>query len=84
LLGNKNDMKEETKIKEEDIQKYCQEHNNMPYYSVSAMNNDNVEEAFTKVADLAFVRHTESDLVTLPDIKPILIQKEPEQKKGCC
>ncbi len=77
-------MKESVKIKDEDIQKYCQAHNNMPYYSVSAMNNDNVEEAFTKVADLAFSRHAESDLVPLPEIKPIVVQKEPEQKKKCC
>jgi len=84
LLGNKNDMKEEIKIKDEEIQQYCKEHNDMPYFCVSAKNNDNVEDSFNKVADLAYTRHIQNDEMPLPDIKPIQVQKIPEQKKGCC
>ena len=84
LLGNKNDMKEEIKIKDEEIEKYCKEHNNMPYFSVSAKSNENVEEGFTKVADLSFNRYTQNDEMPLPDIKPIQVQNLTEKKKGCC
>ena len=84
LLGNKNDMKEEIKIKDEEIEQYCKEHNNMPYFSVSAKLNENVEEGFTKVADLSFNRYTQNEEMPLPDIKPIQVQNLTEKKKGCC
>ena len=82
LLGNKSDITESIKVKDEDIKKYCNSHNNMSYFSVSAKNNENVEEAFKKVADLAFKRNTENEEVQLPDIKPLQVQKMP-QGGGC-
>ena len=84
LFGNKNDITEDIKVKDEEIQKYCKEHNDMPYFSVSAKNNDNVEEGFTKVGDLAFERYTKNDQMPLPEMKPIIVQKMPEKKKFCC
>ena len=83
LLGNKNDRTDEIKVNQEDIDKYCEKHNNIPYYSVSALSNSNVEEAFNNVAELALERNTKNDDVLLPEIRPIQIEKEPE-KKGCC
>ena len=85
LLGNKNDMKEDCQVNAEDIQNYCNDHNNMPYFSVSAKDNDNVEQAFKKVADLAYERHKKSsgDII-IPEIKPLVIEKVEEPKKGCC
>ena len=83
LLGNKNDMKEEIKIRQEDIDKYCGKHNNMPYFSVSAQFNNNVEEAFNKVAEMAFARNTQNEDIILPEVKPIQIEKEPEGRKCC-
>ena len=59
LLGNKNDIKESIMVKDEDIQKYCNSHNNMPYFSVSAKENEMLEESFKKVAELAFKRYIE-------------------------
>ena len=55
----------------------------MEYFSVYAKVNENVEEAFNKVADLAFIRNTQNDDIQLPEIKPIQVQKEPEKKNGC-
>ena len=83
LLGNKNDMKEEIKVTQEQIDKYCGKHNNMPYFSVSAQFNSNVEEAFSKVADMALERNTQNDDVIIPEVKPLQINKEPEGKKCC-
>ena len=83
LLGNKSDIKEEIKVKNEDIEKFCKEHNDMPYFSVSAKSGENVEESFLKVADLAFERNTQNDDMPLPEIKPIHVQRV-EPKKGCC
>ena len=83
LLGNKNDLKDIIQVKDEDIQQYCSSHNNMPYFSVSAQTSENVDEAFIKVADLAFERNTQNDEMPLPEIKPIQVVKEPEKKKCC-
>jgi Ras-related protein Rab-7A len=83
LLGNKNDLKELIKVKQEDIDKYCQKHKNMPYFSVSAQLNINIEEAFDKVAEMALARNTKNEDFILPDVKPILIQKPKEDKKCC-
>ena len=83
LIGNKMDLKDIIQVKDEDIQNYCNSHYNMPYFSCSAQTADNVEEAFLKVADLAFERNTKNDEMPLPEIKPIQIIKEPE-KKPCC
>ncbi len=83
LIGNKNDLKEQIQVKEEDIQKYCNEHNEMPYFSCSAQSSENVEEAFTKVAEVAFERNSKSEEVNLPEIKPVQVVKEPEKKKCC-
>ncbi len=55
----------------------------MPYFSCSAQTSENVEEAFMKVADLAFERNTKNDEMPLPDIKPIQVVKE-EPKRKCC
>ena len=83
LLGNKSDRKDEIKVKQEDIDNYCQKHNNMPYFSVSALNNSNIEEAFNKIADMALIRNTKNEDIILPEIKPIQIEKPPEKKKCC-
>ena len=55
----------------------------MTYFSVSAKNNEMVEESFKKVADLAFKRNTENEDIQLPDIKPLQVQKMPEKKPKC-
>ena len=55
----------------------------MPYYLCSAQTSEKVEDAFLKVADLAFERNTQNDEMPLPEIKPIQIDKE-KKKKKCC
>ena len=82
LIGNKIDLKE-IEVKEEDIQNYCNSHNNMPYYLCSAQTSEKVEDAFLKVADLAFERNTQNDEMPLPEIKPIQIVNETKKKKCC-
>ena len=84
LIGNKNDLKEQIQVKDEDIQKYCNDHNNIPYFSCSAQSSENVEEAFTKVAEVAFERNSRNEEVSLPEIKSVQVVKEPEKKKLCC
>ena len=82
LLGNKNDLEDSKQVEEEVIQKYCSAHNNMPYFSVSAKTSENVEEAFNKVADLAFERNNNNETIPLPEVKPVQVNKE--QPKPCC
>ena len=74
-------MKDEIKINEEEIEKYCNEHNNMIYYSVSAKNDENVEEAFNKVAELAYNRNNNKNKEEeLPKIKTVKIPKNLRRK----
>ena len=82
LIGNKSDLNDIIQVKNEDIEKYCSSHNNMIYFSCSAKNSENVEEAFAKVADLALEisNNTENDL---PAIKPVQIIEETKKKKCC-
>lgn len=82
LIGNKNDMKEEIKVSDSDIENYCKEHNNMAYFSTSAKDNINLEEAFSQVADLAFTRNSKNEEVYVPENKPLQINRE-EKKSGC-
>ena len=83
LFGNKSDLPD-IKVKNEDIQAYCQEHNNMPYFSTSAKDGINLEEGFNKVADMAYNRNTKSEESFIPDTKFLKITQEEPKKKGCC
>ena len=83
LFGNKSDMEGDIKITDDEIRTYCLEHNDMPYFKVSAKNGTGVEEGFDKVCDLAFSRVEQKEHVILPDIKPIKVQQLPEKKSGC-
>ena len=83
LLGNKNDLKDKIKTKQEDIDDYCQKHNNMPYFSVSAQSNTNIDEAFYKVAELALERSKNED-ISLPEMKHIAVEKPKETGRRCC
>ena len=61
LIGNKCDLKDDIKVTNEEIEAYCKEHNNMPYFAASAKEDINLEEAFNKVADMAFIRNTKNE-----------------------
>lgn len=53
LFGNKNDLNNVILVSQEEIDTYCKEHNNMPYFSISAKNGTNLDKAFDKVAEMA-------------------------------
>ena len=67
-----------------EIDNYCKEHNNMPYFATSAKEDINLEEAFNKVADMAYIRNTKSDESFVPDAKFLKVTKEEPKKKKCC
>ena len=84
LIGNKTDLKNDINVKNEDIEKYCKDHNNMPYFNASAQDNTNVEDAFNKVADLAYEKNAKEEDEFLPPSN-INVQVQPKkQKKFCC
>ena len=83
LFGNKCDMVNEIKVSDEDIRMYCLQHNDMPFFKVSAKNGNEVEQGFDKVCDLGFNRVEQKENIVLPDIKPIVIQPLPEKKGKC-
>ena len=85
LLGNKSDLTDMIKVEKTDIDSYCAQHNNMPYFDTSAKDNVNLEEAFEKVADLAYARHTKNEESFVPDAKALKLSSgEVKKKKKCC
>ena len=85
LVGNKNDLTDSIKVKNEEIEAYCREHNNIPFFSTSAKNNVNLEETFAKVADLAYERNTKNEDIFVPtEAKFLKVNKEEPKKKKCC
>ena len=83
-IGNKCDLKDDIKVTNEEIEAYCKEHNNMPYFAASAKEDINLEEAFNKVADMAFIRNTKNEDSFVPDTKFLKISQEQPKKKKCC
>ena len=86
LLGNKSDLSDSIKVTKEEIDAYCNSHNNMPYFATSAKDDINLTDAFDKVCDLAFERNTKNneDDKFVPS-KNVQIGKAPDtKKKKCC
>ena len=84
LLGNKSDMSNDMQVTKDEIDNYCKEHNNMPFFMTSAKDNINLEEAFNKVIDLAYDRSAKNDENFVPEVKNLKITQEPKKKKKCC
>ena len=85
LVGNKSDMKEDIKVSNDEIETYCKEHNNMPYFFTSAKEDINLDETFSKVADMAYERNTKNEDNFVPtETKHLKVSKEEPKKKGCC
>ena len=86
LIGNKCDKSDIIKITKQQIDAYCISHNNIPYFAASAKEAINLEEAFNKIADLAYERNKQSELDIMP-IQPKYLKfdnKEGNKKKKCC
>lgn len=81
LVGNKSDLKDDILVHDDEINDYCQQHNNMPYFATSAKEKINLEELFSKVAELAVERYNKnenenSDLAEKKFVKVKVDQKE--------
>lgn len=50
MFGNKADKEAERKIPVKQVQDWLQKNNNIPYEETSALEGQNVEQAFTKIA----------------------------------
>ena len=83
LLGNKSDLGN-MQITQEEINNYCREHNNMPFFMTSAKENINLEEAFNKIIDLAYERNNKNDENFVPVNNIKLTREEPKKKKKKC
>ena len=84
LVGNKSDIKNNILVNNDEIDAYCKEHNNMPYFSTSAKEDINLEETFAKVADLAYERNTKNEDNFVPvETKFLKVNKEEPKKNKC-
>ena len=84
LFGNKSDMKNEMQVSNEAIEKYCKEHNNLPFFLCSAKDNINLDEAFGKVVDMALENSKKNEENFVPDVKNLKLGQAPKKKKKCC
>ena len=85
LVGNKSDLEDDIKINDDEIKGYCQQHNNMPYFSTSAKEKTNLEEMFSKVAELAVSRYNknENEVSDITEKKFVKVKVESKKKKCC-
>ena len=84
LVGNKSDIKNNILVNNDEIDAYCKEHNNMPYFATSAKEDINLEETFAKVADLAYERNTKNEENFVPvETKFLKVNKEEPKKNKC-
>ena len=71
-------------ITQEEVENYCREHNNMPFFMTSAKDNINLEEAFNKIIDLAYERNNKADENFVPTNNIKITREEPKKKKKKC
>ena len=84
LVGNKSDIKNNILVNNDEIDAYCKEHNNMPYFATSGKEDINLEETFAKVADLAYERNTKNEDNFVPvETKFLKVNKEEPKKNKC-
>ena len=79
LLGNKIDLPEKDwKLKQEDIDEFCQK-KKLVYYPTSAKENKGINEAFTYIVNLVYQKDKE---IRQQNIK--LGEQKQKKKKNCC
>ncbi|KAK8882821.1 hypothetical protein M9Y10_045464 [Tritrichomonas musculus] len=77
LIGNKADLSENRVVTLSEAEQFAQ-HHQLNYLETSAMNGENVSEAFTKVATQIYRKGVKT--TNQPGVKPVAAP----QKKGCC
>ncbi|XP_055324118.1 ras-related protein rab7-like [Sitodiplosis mosellana] len=75
IVGNKIDL-ENRVISTRNAEKWCQEHNNIPYFETSAKEGVNVQLAFETIAQKAIAQINESDV---PDFASLSLEPEPKR-----
>ena len=77
MIGNKADLSENRVVTLSEAEQFAQ-HHQLNYLETSAMNGENVSEAFTKVATQIYRKGVKT--TNQPGVKPVAAP----QKKGCC
>lgn len=86
LIGNKNDLKEQRQIEQDDAEAYARA-NDMIYWETSAKSGENVEDVFGFVTKLLFDNNKKDNFTSFqPTINKgnQLTTNLYEPKKGCC
>ena len=96
ILGNKDDLKQEDKISDEDINKQLEKHKDILFIKTSAKKNKNIKLAFEKMIDLMEKQNIDNTQNFKNDeiikgsnksakkIKDIHINKSDKKSKRCC
>lgn len=62
VIGNKSDLEDEREVKESKAEKWCSKYGDYEYIEASAKDNENVEDAFHKITELAAAQIKEDTL----------------------
>lgn len=84
VLGNKADLAAERTVRYEEIKRWCREHGNLPYFEVSAKEDNNVSTAFKECATIALTAMAaEPEPEPLPPV-PVFVLGQPKQQNSTC
>lgn len=62
IVGNKSDLEDERTVKESKIESWCEKNGKHEYFETSAKDNENVDDAFNRITELAAAQIKEDEL----------------------
>merc|ERR1719499_1023617 len=76
VVGNKHDLHEQQKVSESKAKAWCKSKGNIKFLQTSAKVNHNVEQAFTKVVELALEIQSDFEDIYNTDVAPLIQQND--------
>merc|ERR1719499_3082947 len=76
VVGNKHDLHEQQKVSESKAKAWCQSKGNIKFLQTSAKVNHNVEQAFTKVVELALEIQSDFEDIYSTEVAPLIQEKD--------
>merc|ERR1719336_19711 len=76
IVGNKNDLHNDRKVPESKAKAWCKNNGDLQFIDTSAKVNHNVEQAFTKVVELALEIQRDFEDIYNTDVAPLIQQND--------
>jgi len=76
VVGNKHDLHDQSKVSESKAKAWCKSKGNIRFLQTSAKVNHNVEQAFTKVVELALEIQSDFEDIYNTDVAPLIQEND--------